>query len=74
MNDILDLQKLVSDRANRGQSGDGEIMPDRRSAQRKRLHIEISPELHKRILGICATRGIPVNQAVREVLERTFPG
>ena len=74
MNDILDLQKLVPDRADRGQSEDGEIIPDRRGTQRKRLNIEISPELHKRILSICATRGVPVNQAVREVLERTFPG
>ncbi|MBX9934141.1 MAG: hypothetical protein K2Y56_21910 [Methylobacterium sp.] len=47
---------------------------DRRGAVRRKLVIEISADLHQRIVAICATRRIPVNQAVREVLERTFPG
>jgi hypothetical protein len=47
---------------------------DRRGAVRRKLVIEISADLHQRIVTICATRRIPVNQAVREVLERTFPG
>ena len=47
---------------------------DRRTVGRRRLSIEVSPDLHRRILTICATRRIPVNQAVREVLERAFPG
>ena len=50
------------------------IGPDRRAVGRRRLSIEVSPDLHRRILTICATRCIPVNQAVREVLERAFPG
>ena len=53
-------------------------MPDasteRRSVSRKRLTIEVSPGLHRRIVQICSTRGLPVNQAVRDVLERAFPG
>ena len=47
---------------------------DRRAVGRRRLSVEVSPELHRRILTICATRRISVNQAVREVLERAFPG
>jgi hypothetical protein len=48
--------------------------PERRSTPRHRLVIEVSPDLHRRILTICATRGKRVNEAVREVLERSFPG
>lgn len=47
---------------------------DRRSVGRRRLTVEVSPDLHRRILSICAVRRVPVNQAVREVLERAFPG
>lgn len=47
---------------------------DRRRASRKRLVVEVSSDLHQRILTICATRGVPVNQAVRAVLDRAFPG
>ena len=55
-------------------SGVGEDAPDRRSAPRRKLVIEVSADLHARILAICATRRIPVNQAVRDVLDRAFPG
>lgn len=47
---------------------------DRRGVGRRRLSIEVSPDLHRRILTICATRRVPVNQAVREILDRAFPG
>ncbi|KQP50860.1 hypothetical protein ASG40_13120 [Methylobacterium sp. Leaf399] len=50
------------------------VPSDRRGAVRRKLVIEVSSDLHQRILSICATRRIPVNQAVREVLERSFPG
>ena len=46
---------------------------ERRQAPRHRLTLDISPDLHRRILTICATRGQRVNEAVREVLERSFP-
>jgi predicted HicB family RNase H-like nuclease len=46
---------------------------ERRSTPRHRLVVEVSPDLHRRILTICATRGKRVNEAVREVLERAFP-
>jgi predicted HicB family RNase H-like nuclease len=49
------------------------VSGDRRSIGRRRLTIEVSPELHRRILAICTTRGVPVNQAVRELLEKSFP-
>lgn len=49
------------------------INDDRRSVGRCRLTIEVSPELHCRILTICTVRRIPVNQAVRELLEKSFP-
>lgn len=48
--------------------------PDRRRTPRKRLVVEVSEDLHRRIVSICATRGIPLNQAAREALERAFPG
>ena len=51
-----------------------EVRTDRRVTTRKKLTIEVSADLHRRILTICATRGLPVNQAVREMLERSFPG
>lgn len=47
---------------------------ERRGTPRHRLVVEVSPDLHRRILTICATRGKRVNEAVREVLERSFPG
>ena len=46
---------------------------DRRRTPRKKLVIEISEELHERIVSICRNRGQPVNAAVREALERYFP-
>lgn len=46
---------------------------ERRAEPRRRLTIEISPDLHRRIVTICSTRGQRVNEAVREVLERSFP-
>lgn len=51
-----------------------EPLLDRRAAPRKRLTIEVSADLHRRILMLCATRRVPVNQAVREILDRSFPG
>lgn len=50
------------------------LEPERRRAVRRKLVVEVSADLHQRIVSICATRRIPVNQAVREVLERSFPG
>ncbi len=47
---------------------------ERRVTSRRRLSVDISADLHRRILVICATRRLPVNQAVREVLEKAFPG
>ena len=47
--------------------------PNRRRSERLKLVIEISPDLHRRIIAICATRRVPVNQAVRSVLEHAFP-
>ena len=49
------------------------LEPERRRAIRRKLVVEVSADLHQRIVSICATRRIPVNQAVREVLERSFP-
>ena len=51
-----------------------EIRTDRRKARRHKLVVEISTDLHERILRICGTRKLPVNEAVRQVLERSFPG
>ena len=50
------------------------IGQDRRAVGRRRLSVEVTPDLHRRILTICSTRRVPVNQAIREVLERAFPG
>lgn len=47
---------------------------ERRSVGRRKLTVEVSPDLHRRILSICSVRRVPVNQAVREVLEKAFPG
>lgn len=69
MTDTMDL-----DRRTRRPSGGDDAQPDRRRTARHRLVVELSPDLHRRILTICGTRRIPVNQAVREVLERAFPG
>lgn len=55
------------------QLDDSPVSDDRRSAGRRRLTIEVSPELHRRILAICTVRRVPVNQAVRELLEKSFP-
>lgn len=49
------------------------LEPERRRSIRRKLVVEVSADLHQRIVSICATRRIPVNQAVREVLERSFP-
>ena len=56
------------------QQADGPGTDDRRSVGRRRLTIEVSPDLHRRILTICNVRRVPVNQAVRELLEKSFPG
>ena len=37
------------------------------------LLVTVSAELHDRIIKICAVRGLPVNQIVREILEQGFP-
>ena len=50
-----------------------EAAVDRRATARKRLTIEVSQDLHARIVRLCSVRGKPVNQAVREILERSFP-
>jgi predicted HicB family RNase H-like nuclease len=46
---------------------------DRRTTGRKKLTVEVSPDLHARIVKLCSVRGKRVNEAVREVLERAFP-
>ena len=46
---------------------------NRRRSERVKLVVEISPDLHRRIIEICATRRVPVNQAVRSVLDHAFP-
>ena len=55
-------------------SESAECRTERRRTPRRRLTIEVSPDLHRRIVTICTTRGQRVNEAVREVLERSFPG
>ena len=55
------------------ESGGPTSRPNRRRSERLKLVIEISPDLHRRIIAICATRRVPVNQAVRNVLEHAFP-
>jgi predicted HicB family RNase H-like nuclease len=52
----------------------GPVSEDRRSVGRRKLTIEVSPDLHRRILAICTVRRVPVNQAIREILEKSFPG
>lgn len=51
-----------------------DVAVERRRSTRHKLVIEVSADLHRRILKICATRGLPVNEAVRAVLDRSFPG
>jgi predicted HicB family RNase H-like nuclease len=63
MSDVVQTSRKPADAAR----------PERRSTPRHRLVIEVSPDLHRRIVTICATRGQRVNEAVREVLERSFP-
>jgi predicted DNA binding CopG/RHH family protein len=41
--------------------------------QVKRLTIDISASLHTRIKSQCALKGIKMNDAVRELLEKYFP-
>ena len=74
MTKIADASHHASEPPSRAMSPEDDVIPDRRSVQRRRLSVEVSHELHRRILTICATRGVPVNQAVREVLNRAFPG
>ncbi|TCQ02101.1 ParG protein [Rhizobium sp. PP-F2F-G36] len=38
----------------------------------KRLTIDITEELHKRIKGQCAMRGIKMSDVIRELLEKEF--
>lgn len=73
MADVLDTKRLRVAGAAAPVDPDEELI-ERRAAPRKKLTIEVSADLHRRILMICATRRVPVNQAVREVLERAFPG
>jgi hypothetical protein len=40
----------------------------------KRLIVLLSPEMHLRIRTSCASRGIPMTAAVREVQERRVAG
>lgn len=47
---------------------------ERRSERRKRLNVDVSEDLHQRIVAICKSRSLPVNKAVRAVLEKAFPG
>ena len=54
-------------------AGKSASRPNRRRSERLKLVVEISPDLHQRIIEICATRRVPVNQAVRNVLEHAFP-
>ena len=65
----------AAEQGSREEHGAGKLgSQDRRAVGRRRLSVEVSPDLHRRILTICSTRRVPVNQAVREVLERAFPG
>lgn len=45
---------------------------ERRRSARRRLHVEIPEPLYAKIIALCAARRVPVNQAVRELLERHF--
>lgn len=74
MTDLMDKKQLRPRRGDPAVEGVEEPRLDRRAATRKKLTIEVSADLHRRILMICGTRQVPVNQAVREVLERGFPG
>lgn len=72
MNDIE--TRWMPSRKARPVEDEGARLPDRRSVPRHRLYIEMSPDLHRRVLSISALRRLPVNAIVREVLERAFPG
>lgn len=71
---MTDTPNVVHEMRPGGRAAAPGLEPERRGAIRRKLVIEISADLHQRILSICATRRLPVNQAVREVLERSFPG
>ena len=74
MVDVLSSARLRP-RIDESTAQGSEAVPvERRATSRKKLTVEVSSDLHRRILRICATRRIPVNQAVRDVLERAFPG
>ncbi len=74
MSDLLDKKQTRLRGADPVAEAVEATLLDRRAAPRKKLTIEVSADLHRRILMICGTRRVPVNQAVREVLERAFPG
>ena len=68
-----DIRDRPSDLDGPDATTDDMVRPERRRMSHHRLVIELSPDLHRRILTISAARGTPVNQAVQEVLERAFP-
>lgn len=72
MTDVLDAKDLEPETA--GAVSLRQKEPERRSAPRRKLTIDVSADLHERIITICATRRIPVNKAVRDVLDQAFPG
>ncbi len=74
MADVLESKGLRPRMADLPPESPDETRLERRASTRKKLTIEVSADLHRRILMICATRHVPVNQAVREVLDRAFPG
>lgn len=46
---------------------------ERRASKRRELIINVSGDLHERIIAICVARGVPVNEAVSRILEAAFP-
>jgi hypothetical protein len=46
---------------------------DKGMAQPKRLTIDVSEDLHRRMKVACAERGLVMADVVRELLERRFP-
>ena len=74
MTDVLDAKDLGPEALHLSAVELAEPVTERRRTQRRKLTIDVSADLHQRIIAICATRRIPVNQAVRDVLEQAFPG
>ena len=69
----IDVRWMPSHRA-RPTEDEHPSVPDRRGVPRHRLYVDMSPDLHRRVLSISSMRRLPVNAIVREVLERAFPG